>query len=106
MAARKLLAFRLTYLTGHKCILCGKKFHKNCDRSMSLVSALGLLPQLHKLNKCLVNNAGFVLGVDKVGTINPDDVEAMFKTNVLGLVDITQVLVNRKCCPLSEVSVG
>ncbi|KAL5490357.1 hypothetical protein ACEPAI_5190 [Sanghuangporus weigelae] len=41
----------------------------------------------------LVNNAGFVLGVDKVGSINPDDIEAMFQTNVSGLISMTQLLV-------------
>jgi len=41
----------------------------------------------------LVNNAGFVLGVERVGSINEKDVEAMFQTNVLGLVAMTQVLV-------------
>lgn len=42
-----------------------------------------------------MNNAGFVLGVDRVGSINPDDVESMFATNVLGLIDMTQLFVNR-----------
>ncbi|KAL5533088.1 hypothetical protein ACEPAF_4864 [Sanghuangporus sanghuang] len=41
----------------------------------------------------LVNNAGFVLGVDRVGSINPDDIEAMFQTNVSGLISMTQLLV-------------
>ncbi|OCB84294.1 hypothetical protein A7U60_g8974 [Sanghuangporus baumii] len=40
----------------------------------------------------LVNNAGFVLGVDRVGSINPDDIEAMFQTNVSGLISMTQLL--------------
>ena len=44
----------------------------------------------------LVNNAGFVLGVERVGSIDPDDIEAMFKTNVLGLVAMTQLLLNRE----------
>ena len=46
-----------------------------------------------------MNNAGFVLGVERVGNINPDDVEAMFSTNVFGLIDMTQVFVNRKSPP-------
>lgn len=41
----------------------------------------------------LVNNAGFVLGVDKVGTINEDDIESMFSVNVFGLISLTQLLV-------------
>ncbi|CAE6347092.1 unnamed protein product [Rhizoctonia solani] len=41
----------------------------------------------------LVNNAGFVLGVERVGDINPNDIEAMFATNVLGLISVTQALI-------------
>ncbi|CAE6437422.1 unnamed protein product [Rhizoctonia solani] len=41
----------------------------------------------------LINNAGFVLGVERVGDINPSDVEAMFATNVLGLISVTQALI-------------
>ncbi|KZO89507.1 NAD-P-binding protein [Calocera viscosa TUFC12733] len=37
-----------------------------------------------------VNNAGFVLGVDKIGDIKDDDMEAMFETNVYGLIRMTQ----------------
>lgn len=40
-----------------------------------------------------MNNAGFVLGVDRVGDIAETDVEAMFNTNVLGLISVTQLLV-------------
>ncbi|KAB5588698.1 hypothetical protein CTheo_7853 [Ceratobasidium theobromae] len=41
----------------------------------------------------VVNNAGFVLGVERVGDINPDDIEAMFATNVFGLIAVTQALI-------------
>lgn len=47
-----------------------------------------LIRQLHK-----VNNAGFVLGVERVGEIKPEDIEAMFATNVLGLISVTQALI-------------
>lgn len=40
-----------------------------------------------------VNNAGFVLGVDRVGAINESEVESMFATNVLGLISMTQLLI-------------
>lgn len=40
-----------------------------------------------------MNNAGFVLGVDRVGSIADADIEAMFTTNVLGLISVTQLLV-------------
>lgn len=39
-----------------------------------------------------------------MGNINPDDVEAMFKTNVLGLVAMTQLLVRRKTVSYIEGS--
>jgi len=42
---------------------------------------------------CAVNNAGFVKGMEHVGSIDESDVEAMFATNVLGLIAITQLLV-------------
>jgi 3-hydroxy acid dehydrogenase/malonic semialdehyde reductase len=38
----------------------------------------------------LVNNAGFVKGVERVGSIDEADVEAMFQTNVFGLISVTQ----------------
>jgi len=41
----------------------------------------------------LVNNAGFVLGVDKIGDIEEDDIDDMFSTNVFGLMSMTQLLV-------------
>lgn len=40
-----------------------------------------------------VNNAGFVLGVDRVGNIDEDEIESMFNVNVLGLISLTQLLV-------------
>ncbi|VDB82966.1 unnamed protein product [Peniophora sp. CBMAI 1063] len=41
----------------------------------------------------LVNNAGFVKGVERVGDIADEDIEAMFQTNVLGLISLTQLIV-------------
>jgi len=41
----------------------------------------------------LVNNAGFVLGVEKTGEIAEADMEAMFNTNVFGLIAMTQLLI-------------
>jgi len=40
----------------------------------------------------LVNNAGFVLGVDRIGSLNEGEIDAMFATNVKGLIDVTQLL--------------
>jgi 3-hydroxy acid dehydrogenase/malonic semialdehyde reductase len=41
----------------------------------------------------LVNNAGYVLGVERVGEIADADIEGMFATNVLGLISMTQLLI-------------
>lgn len=41
----------------------------------------------------LVNNAGKALGLDPIGTIEEKDVETMFKTNVLGMIQLTQLVV-------------
>lgn len=41
-----------------------------------------------------MNNAGFVLGVDRIGSLKEDEIDAMFATNVKGLIDMTQLLVN------------
>lgn len=40
-----------------------------------------------------MNNAGFVLGVDKVGSILDADIDSMIATNVTGLICVTQLLV-------------
>ena len=40
-----------------------------------------------------VNNAGFVYGTERVGEIAPSDYEAMFATNVFGLIAMTQLLI-------------
>jgi 3-hydroxy acid dehydrogenase/malonic semialdehyde reductase len=39
-----------------------------------------------------VNNAGFVLGVDRIGSLNEGEIDAMFATNVKGLIDMTQLI--------------
>lgn len=40
----------------------------------------------------LVNNAGLALGRDEIGAILTEDVQAMFQTNVLGLITMTQAV--------------
>ncbi|OBZ75709.1 hypothetical protein A0H81_04381 [Grifola frondosa] len=42
----------------------------------------------------LVNNAGYVLGTERVGQIAENDIEGMFSTNVFGLIAMTQLLIN------------
>ncbi|PCH38211.1 NAD(P)-binding protein [Wolfiporia cocos MD-104 SS10] len=49
-------------------------------------------PELHAID-ILVNNAGFVYGVERVGDISESDIEAMFATNVFGLIALTQLLI-------------
>ena len=41
-----------------------------------------------------VNNAGYVLGTDRIGQISTDDMEGMFNTNVFGLINMTQAFIN------------
>jgi len=52
-----------------------------------------LVPQELRNVDVLVNNAGFVLGVDRVGAIKDEEIESMFQTNVFGLISMTQLLV-------------
>lgn len=40
----------------------------------------------------LVNNAGMVLGNEKVGEIKQSDIHTMFNTNVMGLITLTQAI--------------
>lgn len=40
-----------------------------------------------------MNNAGFVLGVERVGAIKDEEIESMFQTNVFGLISMTQLLI-------------
>lgn len=45
------------------------------------------------LNSVAVNNAGYVVGVDRVGDLSLDNVEGMFATNVFGLIAMTQLFI-------------
>ncbi|GJJ12404.1 hypothetical protein Clacol_006646 [Clathrus columnatus] len=49
-------------------------------------------PHLKEID-ILVNNAGFVYGRETVGDIADSDIDAMFGTNVLGLISMTQLFV-------------
>ncbi|BFZ57236.1 hypothetical protein PYCC9005_004287 [Savitreella phatthalungensis] len=53
-------------------------------------NALASLPDKFAQIDVLVNNAGFVLGNDKVGEIKPEEVASMVGVNVLGLIHLTQ----------------
>lgn len=52
---------------------------------------LSLIPEELKAVDLLVNNAGLVKGVEKVGEVAQDDIEVIINTNVLGLIGMTQV---------------
>lgn len=50
------------------------------------------LPKEFQQIDVLVNNAGLVRGVDRVGDIKTEDLDVMFATNVTGLVNVTQAV--------------
>jgi 3-hydroxy acid dehydrogenase/malonic semialdehyde reductase len=50
------------------------------------------LPAEFKEIDVLVNNAGLVKGVAKAPDIDPEDMNVMFATNVTGLINMTQVV--------------
>jgi 3-hydroxy acid dehydrogenase/malonic semialdehyde reductase len=54
---------------------------------------LANLPDKFKNVDCLLNNAGFVVGTEHVGDIEPEILESMFATNVNGLIHLTQEFV-------------
>ncbi|KAF9653108.1 NAD(P)-binding protein [Thelephora ganbajun] len=55
---------------------------------------LSKIPDELKSIDVLVNNAGYVLGTDRVGQISSNDMEGMFNTNVFGLINMTQAFIN------------
>lgn len=50
------------------------------------------LPKEYQQIDVLVNNAGLVKGVDKVGDIKEEDLDVMMSTNVTGLINMTQAV--------------
>lgn len=55
---------------------------------------LGALPVEFKDIDILVNNAGKALGNAQVGSIAQQDIDECFNTNVMGLISITQAVLN------------
>ena len=51
------------------------------------------LPKEFKDIDVLVNNAGLVKGVDKIGEIKPEDIHTMIDTNVTGLIHMTNSVI-------------
>lgn len=47
----------------------------------------------HVNTSLIVNNAGYVVGVDRVGDLSLENMENMFATNVFGLIALTQLFV-------------
>lgn len=58
----------------------------------AITQAIESLPETYSNIDILINNAGFVLGNDKVGSINADEIEDMFAVNTLGLIHTTQTV--------------
>lgn len=65
------------------------------SKTDSIEPWLASLPQEFSEIDVLVNNAGKALGLDPIGTIEKADVETMFQTNVLGLIQLTQLVVEK-----------
>lgn len=53
------------------------------------------LPEEFSVIDVLVNNAGKALGLDHIGSIQSEDVKEMFDTNVLGMIQLTQLVVKQ-----------
>ncbi|AWU73984.1 hypothetical protein CAS74_001782 [Pichia kudriavzevii] len=53
------------------------------------------LPEEFSIVDVLVNNAGKALGLDPIGSVDPKDVDEMFQTNVLGMIQLTQLVVQQ-----------
>jgi 3-hydroxy acid dehydrogenase / malonic semialdehyde reductase len=53
-----------------------------------------ILPRAVLASDSTVNNAGYVLGTERIGNISPADTEGMFNTNVFGLINVTQKFIN------------
>jgi NADP-dependent 3-hydroxy acid dehydrogenase YdfG len=60
------------------------------------------LPKEFSTIDVLINNAGKALGLDPIGSVDTKDVEEMFQTNVLGMIQLTQLVVKQ----MKERNVG
>ncbi|KAN0077304.1 hypothetical protein V8E55_011159 [Tylopilus felleus] len=58
-----------------------------------IASFLEKIPQDLRNIDVLVNNAGYVVGVDRVGDLSLENMENMFATNVFGLIALTQLFI-------------
>ncbi|CAH2351922.1 NADP-dependent 3-hydroxy acid dehydrogenase [[Candida] railenensis] len=60
------------------------------SKTETIAPFLDSLPEDFADIDVLINNAGKAMGLDKVGEILDEDINAMFQTNVLGLIAMTQ----------------
>ena len=73
----------------------GVKVHPykiDVSKSDEVKNFISNLPEEFREIDVLVNNAGLVKGVDKVGDIKEEDIHSMIDTNVYGLVNMTQAV--------------
>lgn len=61
--------------------------------SVSDAMVTSIHPSIHLNTSLIVNNAGYVVGVDRVGDLSLENMENMFTTNVFGLIALTQLFV-------------
>jgi 3-hydroxy acid dehydrogenase/malonic semialdehyde reductase len=62
------------------------------SKAGEVASLIPNLPKEFQEIDVLVNNAGLVRGVDRVGDIKTEDMDVMFATNVTGLINVTQAV--------------
>lgn len=67
-------------------------FKIDVSKSDEVRSFVSNLPEEFRDIDILVNNAGLVKGVDKVGDIAEEDIHTMIDTNVYGLINMTQAV--------------
>jgi 3-hydroxy acid dehydrogenase/malonic semialdehyde reductase len=62
------------------------------SKASEVANLIPNLPKEFQEIDVLVNNAGLVRGVDRVGDIKTEDMDVMFATNVTGLINVTQAV--------------
>lgn len=60
--------------------------------SKAIASLIPSLPKDFQEIDVLVNNAGLVIGLESVGDIKPEEIDIMIDTNVKGLINVTQAV--------------
>lgn len=65
------------------------------SKTENIATFLSGLPAEFSEIDVLVNNAGKALGLDPIGSVDEKDVSEMFDTNVLGMIQLTQLVVQQ-----------